>query len=92
MAVQNTSWRHGEVVPLIAHVIAAEFQQHQRFITTHEIAGALLRDPEARRIIDAVVQQRSSTQSALPSTWLHGLASALQTNSLIGGASLSART
>ena len=61
MGTQITSWKHSEVFPLIAHVIAAEFQQHQRFITSREIADALLRDPEARRIIDAVVQQRGNT-------------------------------
>jgi len=61
MAAQNTSWKHDEVFPLVAHVIAAEFQQHQRFITSREIASALLRDAEARRIIDGVVQQRGST-------------------------------
>jgi hypothetical protein len=41
--------------------MTAQFQHHQRFITSREIADALLRDPEARRIIDAVVQQRGST-------------------------------
>jgi hypothetical protein len=61
MAAKNTSWKQDEVFPLIAHVIAAEFQQHQRFITSREIADALLRDAEARRIIDGVVQQRGST-------------------------------
>ena len=61
MAAQNTSWKHDEVFPLIAHVISAEFQQHQRFITSSEIADALLRDAEARRIIDGVIQQRGST-------------------------------
>jgi len=61
MTPQNTSWKHDEVFPLIAHVITAEFQQRQRFITSREIADALLRDAEARRIIDGVVQQRGST-------------------------------
>jgi hypothetical protein len=61
MDTQITSWKHSEVFPLIAHVIAAEFQQHQRFITSREIADAPLRDPEARRIIDAVVKQRGNT-------------------------------
>ena len=61
MAAQNTSWKHDEVFPLIAHVIDAEFQQHKRFVTSREIADALLRDPEANRIIDAVVQQRGRT-------------------------------
>jgi len=61
MATQITSWKHSEVFPLIAHVIGAEFQQYQRFVTSREIAAALLRDPEARRIIDAAVQQRGRT-------------------------------
>jgi len=47
MVAQNTSWKHDEVFSLIAHVISAEFQQHQRFITSSEIADALLRDAEA---------------------------------------------
>ena len=58
MAAQDTTWKHDKVFPLIARVIAAEFQQRQRFITSREIADALLRDAEARRIIDGVVQQR----------------------------------
>jgi hypothetical protein len=61
MAAQTTSWKHNDVFPLIAHVIAADFEQHHRFITSREIADALLRDPEARRIIDAVVQERGRT-------------------------------
>ena len=61
MATQNTAWKQSEVFPLISYVITAEFQQVQRFITSPEIANALLRDPEARRIIDAVVQQRGGT-------------------------------
>jgi hypothetical protein len=61
MAAQTTSWKQSDIFPLIAHVIAAQFQQHQRFITSREIAVALLRDSEARRIIDGVVQQRGST-------------------------------
>src|SRR5712691_10779748 len=86
MATQITSWKHSEVFPLIAHVITAEFQQHQRFITSREIADALLRDPEARRIIDAAVQQRRKAQNAPRSTWLHGLASALRLSSRSGAA------
>jgi hypothetical protein len=50
-----------EVFPLIAHVIASEFQQHRRFIPSREIADALLRDAEAKRIIDGVIKQRGST-------------------------------
>src|SRR5438552_1231706 len=61
MATQITSWKHSEVFPLVAHAITAEFQQHQRFIMSREIADALLRDPEARCIIDAVIQQRGNT-------------------------------
>jgi hypothetical protein len=58
----EATWKQDDVFPIIAHVIAAQFQHHQRFITSPEIADALLRDPEARRIVDAVVQQRGSTQ------------------------------
>src|SRR5712691_11587744 len=61
MATQITSWKHSEVFPLIVHAITAEFQQHQRFVTSREIADALLRDREARRIIDAAVQQKGGT-------------------------------
>ena len=61
MATHTTSWKQDEVFPLIAHVITGEFQQHQRFITSREIAAGLLRGPEASRIVDAVVQQRGST-------------------------------
>ncbi len=61
MGTHTRSWKQEEVFPLIAHVITAEFQQHQRFITSREIAAGLLRDPDARRIIDAAVQQRGRT-------------------------------
>ena len=61
MARHTTSWKQDEVFPLIAHVITGEFQQHQRFITSREIAAGLLRDAEARRIIDTAVLQRGRT-------------------------------
>jgi hypothetical protein len=55
------NWKQNDIFPLIAHFIGAQFQLHQRFITSREIAEALLRDPEARRITDSVVHQRGST-------------------------------
>ena len=58
MTTQQVTWRQSDIFPLIARVIAAEYQQHQRFITAHEIAGALLRDSDARRVIDAAREQR----------------------------------
>ena len=55
------SWKQSDIFPRIADVVAAQFQQHQRFITSREIADALLHDAEARRVIDSVVQQRGGS-------------------------------
>ena len=34
--MQQPTWRQSDIFPLIARVIAAEYQQHQRFITAQE--------------------------------------------------------
>jgi hypothetical protein len=59
--MQETTWRQSDIFPLIARVITAEYQQHQRFITAQEIAHALLRDPDARHVIDAACARQGSS-------------------------------
>ena len=59
--MQQPTWRQNDIFPLIARVIAAEYQQHQRFITAQEVAAALLRDPDARRVIDAAREQQGGS-------------------------------
>lgn len=64
--MKQTTWRQSDIFPFIANAITAEYQQHQRFITAQEIACALLRDPDARRVIDAASgsQGRSGENTA----------------------------
>jgi len=45
------TWKHDEVFPIIAHIIEQQFQQHQRFITSHEIATQLVQDDAAKSLI-----------------------------------------
>ena len=59
--MKQTTWRQNDIFPLVARVITAEYQQHQRFITAQEIAHALLRDPDARCVIDAVCDRQGSS-------------------------------
>jgi hypothetical protein len=53
------TWKHDEVFPIIAHIIQQQYQQHQRYITAHEIASQLLQDDAAKSLIEhAQSQQR----------------------------------
>lgn len=56
--MEQPTWRHSDVFPIIAGVIASEHRRHQRFVTAQEIAAGLLHDPDARAIIDAAREQQ----------------------------------
>jgi len=57
------TWKHDEIFPIIAHVIERQFQQHQRYITAHEIAAQLLQDDAAKAIIAHAQSQQSADWS-----------------------------
>jgi hypothetical protein len=57
------SWKHADVFPIIAHIIRQSYREHQRFVTTDEIATGLLRDSEARNLIEAAQDQQEEKQS-----------------------------
>jgi hypothetical protein len=59
--MQQTTWRQSDIFPFIASAIIAEYQQHQRFITAQEIARAILRDADARRVIDAACARQGNS-------------------------------
>ena len=55
------TWTQDEVFPVIARIIEQQFQQHQRFITSDEIAAQLVQDDAAKPSIQhAQSQQRKN--------------------------------
>ena len=57
----KSTWKHEEVFPIVAHIIEQQSQQHQRFITSREIAAQLLQDDAAKSLIQhAQSQERKS--------------------------------
>ena len=52
------TWKHDEVFPVIAHIIEQQFQQHQRYITSHEIASQLVQDDAAKALIQRTQSQQ----------------------------------
>src|SRR5262249_4656465 len=56
-------WKQVDVFPVIARVIEQAHQQHQRFITSPEIADRLLHDTECRTLIEAAREQQEDRQS-----------------------------
>ena len=57
------TWKHEEVFPIIAHIIEQQFQQHQRFITSHEIAAQLVQDEAAKLLIQRAQSQQRKNSS-----------------------------
>jgi len=56
------TWKHDEVFPIIAHIIGQQYQQHQRYITSHEITAQLVQDDAAKSLIrHAQSQQRKNS-------------------------------
>ncbi len=51
------TWKHDEAFPVIAHIIEQQFQQHQRFITSHEITAQLVQDDAAKSLIQHAQSQ-----------------------------------
>jgi hypothetical protein len=58
------TWKHHEVFPVIAHIIEQQYREHQRYITAHEIATALLQDDAAKSLIAHAQSQQSKDWSA----------------------------
>jgi hypothetical protein len=63
------SWKQADVFPIIARVIGEASQQHQGYVTAHEIATRLIQDCEARPLIEQVREQLGDPHSA---EWLAG--------------------
>ena len=61
--MNQPTWKHDEVFPIIARVIDARHKQQQRHVTAHEIADSLLADTEASSIIARAQLQQGSDQS-----------------------------
>ena len=57
------TWKHDEVFPIIAHIIEQQFQQHQRHITSHEIATQLVQDDAAKSLIQHAQSQERKNRS-----------------------------
>src|SRR6478609_4413428 len=57
------TWKHDEVFPIIAHIIEQQFQQHQRYITSHEIAAQLVQDDAAKPFIQHAQSQQQKNWS-----------------------------
>jgi hypothetical protein len=57
------SWKHADVFPVIARVIETAYREHQRFITSQEIATRLLQDTEGRTMVEAAREQHQDQQS-----------------------------
>src|SRR5438270_13466200 len=57
------SWKHADVVPIIARVIEQAYGEHRRFITAQEIATRLLQDSEGRNLVEAAREQQQEPQS-----------------------------
>jgi hypothetical protein len=60
----QTTWKHDEIFPIIAHVIERQCHEAQRYIPAREIAAELLRDPEAMAIITRAQSQQGESWPA----------------------------
>ena len=59
----DANWKHDEVFPIIAHIIEQQFQQHQRYITSREIAAQLVQDDAAKSLIQHAQSQQRKNRS-----------------------------
>lgn len=57
------SWKQADVFPVIARIIEAAYNEHQRFITAEEIATRLLHDSEGRNMVEAAHELHHDQQS-----------------------------
>ena len=57
------SWKHADVFPIIARIIEGANRELQRFITADEIATQLLKDAEARNLLQAARRRQEGKQS-----------------------------
>ena len=56
-------WKQSDVFPIIARIIGQAYREHQRFITSPEIAARLLQDTEGRNLVEAAGKQQEEKQS-----------------------------
>jgi len=57
------TWKQDDVFPIIAHIIEQQYQQHQRYITSHEIAAQLVQDDAAKPLIQHTQSQQRKNWS-----------------------------
>src|SRR6266478_4468444 len=57
------SWKQADVFPVIARIIEQAHQEHQRFVTSQEIAVRLLQTSEGRNLVEAAREQQQEKQS-----------------------------
>ncbi len=56
-------WKHADVFPIIARIIAAAYQELRRLVTVQEIAARLLQDAEGRNLVEAARDRQEEKQS-----------------------------
>jgi hypothetical protein len=57
------SWKQADVFPIVAHIIDQAYRDHQRFVTSREVATWLLQDPEGRNMVESAREQQQEQQS-----------------------------
>jgi hypothetical protein len=57
------SWKQADVFPLIARIIGEAHQHHHDYVPAQEIAARLVRDVEARPLIEAAQEQLGAGHS-----------------------------
>jgi hypothetical protein len=57
------TWKQADVFPVIARVIEQAYREHQRFVTSQEIAERLLQDNEGRNLVQGAREQQEDKQS-----------------------------
>jgi len=59
----ESSWKHADVFPIIARIIAQAYLEHPRFITAQEIAARLLENAEGRHLVKVARERQEKKQS-----------------------------
>ena len=59
----ESSWKHADVFPIIARIIAQAYREHQRFITAQEIAARLLENAEGHHLVEVARERQEKKQS-----------------------------
>jgi hypothetical protein len=56
------TWKHADAFPIVARSIEQAYREHQRYVTSQEIATRLLQDTEGRGLVEAAVQSQPEQQ------------------------------